>query len=145
MGPVVVAGGVALTTFVLIVLATVLADLVFVRNRVPLTVLVGPALVAVAVDLPAVALCWLALAVAVTAQRDVQADRFGLVTSLLLFVTFSLAWTWPGAEVVRPVPFLGLAAAAAVAILLLRRVEVEPVPRTDQAGVLALVLLAALR
>ncbi len=143
MSPILLAGSVALTTFVVIVLATVLADLAYVRNRVPLTVIVAPALLAVAFDLHPVALGWLALMAVVTAQRDAETDRFGLVTTLLMFVTFGVAWMFPRAAMVSPVSLLAVGSAVAVAFLLLRRIAIEPVPWKDQASVLLLVLLVA--
>lgn len=141
MGIALAAMAVALTTFVVFVLATVLADLVYVRNRVPLPVLAAPALVASAAGAPLLASCWLVLAAAVTAQRDKEADGFGLLTSLLLLVTVSFAWALPGEALLRPGPLFALAFVAAIAVVALRRFEMEPVPRVEQAGLLALVLL----
>jgi len=140
---VLLAAAVAMTTFVVVVLATVLADLLYVRNRVPLTVLLAPALLSLAWwGAYGPALCCLVLAAIVTAQRDAEADRFGLVTTLLLLVTCSIAAIVPAAQVARPLPLLVLAVAVGGAMLWLRRTEIEPVPLRDQVGVLLLVLLA---
>jgi len=142
MFPILLAGT-ALTTFVVVVLATVTADLLYVRNRVPLTVIAAPALWAVMVDARGLALLWLALMAVVTAQRDPEENRFGLVTSLLMFGTFAIAWLWPEARIVGPLSVLAVLGAMALAIPWLRRTAIEPVPWRDQAGLLLLVLLVA--
>jgi hypothetical protein len=143
MALILLAGTVAAITFVAIVLATVLADLLYVRNRVPLTVVVAPALLAVATDARVLALGWLALTAIVTAQRDPEENRFALSTSVLLFGTVAVSWLWPEARMAYPLVLLVAVGGVMAAIPWLRRVEIEPVPWRDQVTVVLCVLLVA--